>query len=123
VPIYKLDEVVGYATTNAMLGAYPVLYTMNKSVWDSLDPELQQVLTETARDASMKEAQASQENSAKAVVDYADKIVPHEMTGPGYEAWQKATAGIRDSWVERLEGEGHAAAAIDAEWKKLVAGQ
>lgn len=122
VPIYKLDEVVRYATTNATLGAYPVLYTINKSVWDSLDPELQQVLTETAHEASLKEAQASRDDSAAAVVDYADEIVPHEMTGPGYEAWQKATAGIRDSWVERLEGEGLAAAAVDAEWKKLVAG-
>lgn len=122
VPIYKLDEVVGYATTNATLGAYPVLYSISKSVWDSLEPDLQQVLLETAREASLKEAQASQDDSAAAVADYADKIVPHEMVGAGYEGWLKATDGIREAWIERLTGEGHPAAELDAEWKKLVAG-
>lgn len=121
VPIYKLDEVIGYSTTNANLGAYPILYTINKSVWDSLEPDLQQILVETAKEASMKEAKASEDDSAAAVETYKEQVVPHEMSGAGYEAWQAATAGIRDGWIARLDGEGLSASDLYAEWAELVA--
>ncbi len=121
VPIYKLDEVIGFATTNANLGAYPILYTINKGVWDSLAPDLQQILLETAHEASVKEAQSSEDDSASAIETYRDKVVPHEMSGEGYVAWQDATAGIRDAWIQRLAAEGLASAELYAEWAGLVA--
>ncbi len=121
VPIYKLDEVVSYATTNANLGSYPIVYTMSMTVWDSLDADLQKILQETAREASIKTAQFSDDDAVANVEKYKDKITPVEMSGPEYEGWQAATNSVRDEWIKANKEAGLPADALYAEWAKLVA--
>lgn len=121
VPIYKLDEVIRYSTTNANMGSYPIVYTMNKGVWDSLEPDLQKILLDTARETSIESAQFSEDDSVANVEKYKDKIKPIKMEGPGYEAWQTALNNIRDEWIKKNKENGLAADALYAEWAKLVA--
>tara|TARA_R100000005_G_scaffold77038_2_gene44161 strand:+ start:4777 stop:5862 length:1086 start_codon:yes stop_codon:yes gene_type:complete len=123
VPIYKLDEVIGYSTTNANLGSYPIVYTINKSVWDSLEPDLQKILQETAREASIKTAQFSDDDAAANVEKYKDKIKPVEMTGADYTAWQEATSAVRDEWIKKNKADGLPADTLYDEWSKLVSGK
>ncbi len=98
-PGYKLEEVVGYVN-QVNFSSTPIAVVMNRSTWEGLTPEQQQVITEASQSAAMATAEAydaaDEEGLAtlKAqgaeVVNFADEDIEKlkSLSEPSWDSWE-----------------------------------
>lgn len=103
----RLQEVLNYATSMAV-GAAPQAFVMNKQKWESLPPDVQQVINEMSGkwasqflgDAFDSPGPGFKENFTKAGKQITD-ISPEDQA-----AWLELVKPIWSDWVAQIDGKG-----------------
>lgn len=106
---YGLNEVVGSATEGANFGTVGITYSISQRKWDSLDPEIQEILTRVGREVTEEACQA---------FDAAEEELARELETQGATLFQfsdeeqtrvsESFASVADDWAETLDARGQA---------------
>lgn len=92
----------------------PLIFAVNRQVWDSLDEEQQQILRETAREAGAWEIAMTREQEGERLAAIKERGVQvTELTDAQHLAFVEATASVHDDWIGQI-GEPLVEAARDA---------
>lgn len=92
----------------------PLIFAVNRQVWDSLDEGDREILREAAVDAGQWEIAMTREEEAERLAAIQERGVNvTELTDEQYRAFVEATAGVHDKWVPRI-GEALVEAAREA---------
>lgn len=105
---YKLNEVIKYTTRglNSFYSAQVIF--MNKSKWDSLSPEDQELLASLTGEAIYRKATDIYSAGYQKGMDMAveSNVVINDITPEQREEWKAKTEHIVDEWLERVNSLG-----------------
>jgi TRAP-type C4-dicarboxylate transport system substrate-binding protein len=105
-PAFKLEEVIHYSV-EAGLGAATFGIVMNKDSFESLPPDLQEIVVEVGNDASIWGAESYDTvTAAERDVFIQSGIEINEITGAELQRWQAAVKPIWDAWVQDTDNKG-----------------
>ncbi|MEM8663282.1 MAG: TRAP transporter substrate-binding protein [Pseudomonadota bacterium] len=87
------------------LGASPFLLLMNKDLWESLAPEVQEVMMKHAGEALARRGGKAYDTITKDIVETqgAEGYVIHEASEEDLARYQDAYTAIYDRWVEETD--------------------
>lgn len=116
----RLYEVAGYASTINLgpVVAHAVAY--NLDTWNSLDPQVQELLIETSRDAEaydVERVSESAEKSLQTILDNGVELIEFE----DQDRLEEMVPDLLQVWVDRMrdQGRGDAAEAMAQRWRQL----
>lgn len=100
---YKWHETARYITyAPVYLSFYP--WMVNASWWNSLNPELREIIQTTAKEVALGHRTRSEEETRKAIERLrAAGAEVHVQTAEEREAWMKATASVWDSFKSQID--------------------
>lgn len=101
--VWKLNEVTQYHT-KADMGSVTAWAAMNKSVWNSLSPEAQAVVTEISADLPARTSATVSKHRDAALKAYAEE--GHEFFELSKEErarWIEKTVQIKEKWIKDTE--------------------
>jgi TRAP-type C4-dicarboxylate transport system substrate-binding protein len=104
IPTFGLEEVLRHVTRgNFFVG--PQFLVMNQATYDSLSPEQQAVLEETAyRTLSVALSEDMDRVGDEAVAQYEDwGFEVHELDDAALEEWRTATEDVPERWIDAQE--------------------
>lgn len=115
---YKLGEVLGFSTDGARLGAFTITFSISEDVWQELDTDQQNLLSEASELAQQGACESIEEAATAAVAEMRDQGVEVLKIGPKSRAkWDALAAPVRDKWVKDLESAGRPAAQVLEEFE------
>ena len=113
---WNLQDVLDYTTLPYVGGGDVFITTMSNDAWNSLTPELQQVVTDVSDDYADEVCQMWVDtNQASLDIGEAAGVELITLSSAERDAWIAATAGCTDAWVTTMEGKGYGASDV-AEW-------
>lgn len=101
---YRLDEAATHSTLGAQLGSFTITYSIGRSTWDGLPPDVQDVLTRAGHDTNR--------HLCREVADYdaasrdeleAGGLAFHRLTPDEQQRWRAAVEPVREEWVAEME--------------------
>ena len=102
---YKYHDFNKHITWVDMGGAMPAGLGVNKDVWDSLPPDLQQLMRDVAEEAVELNASLILERRNAALAEWDELgITRHEMPEEDRAQWANALSDIPGEWIEEMEG-------------------
>ena len=104
---YRVNELEKYHTLGMRLGGFPSVYVINKKKFDSLPPQLQQVLVKVAVGAAAKFSETWDKLSEAKAGQFEQAGMTIRRIGPGERAsWDAPLAGIEQEWIGEMEKRG-----------------
>ena len=102
---YKYHDFNKNITWVDMGAAVPAGLGVNKDVWDSLPPDLQQLMRDVAEEAVELNASLILERRNAALAEWGELgIARHEMPEEDRTQWANALSDIPGEWIEEMEG-------------------
>lgn len=104
---YSLEEVTKFATDGADLGSLVAIYLMNLKRWNSLPPDIQEIIRQ-AGDLAVKEQAAryaAEVEAGKAGFQKKGGVI-HKLTDQEKQEWKSAVSVAKDQWIKKMEGRG-----------------
>lgn len=81
----------------------PLIFAVNRLVWESLDEADREILRETAVEAGQWEIAMTREEESERLAAIQERGVEvTELTEEQYAAFAEATAGVHEKWVPRI---------------------
>ncbi|MFD1600708.1 TRAP transporter substrate-binding protein DctP [Halobellus rarus] len=107
--LYNRDfyEALSYATTNAHLGTFGVVYSMNQEVFNELSDERQQILLEAGKDASVNFAEGTLEQDENAVPKLQENgVETYELPEDTLTEWgETMLEAISNQWLKQMSND------------------
>jgi TRAP-type C4-dicarboxylate transport system substrate-binding protein len=112
--VARIDQVGPAYPTLCNYMSDPLIFAVNRQVWDSLDEKHQQILRETAVEAGQWEIAMTREQESDRLAAIKERGVQvTELTDAQHQAFVEATAPVHEEWIEPI-GEALVEAARDA---------
>jgi TRAP-type C4-dicarboxylate transport system substrate-binding protein len=108
---YALNEVAQYNTVNAPTGAAILGYSMRRSAFDDLPPNVQDAFLQAATEASENLSRAFDEESRQGI-DELEGLEWYEFDEEELREWEEASRPVWDEWTSQLEAQGHPASEV-----------
>ncbi len=119
---YGLDQITGSATRGANFGSVGITYAISQQKWDSLAPDVQEVLTEVGEEVT----RAACEAFDQAEVELADELAAAGKNVFTLDEAASATlkenfASVAEDWATNLDNRGKPGSDILSEFRENVA--
>lgn len=117
---YKLNEIEKYHTYGAAFGGYPNVYAINEKVWQGLPKDVQDIIQKAGEDTVKHGSEVidkSQEEFAQKFEKEGMQI--YRLTPEDKKVWGEKIKGIKDIWINEMEGKGLPGKKVYDEFEKL----
>ena len=104
----KYDEVIKYVVKASFTeGAFVLL--LNKETWNSLPPDLQKIVEQTAKDASDTQSKSYLADEQAVWDAFGKKVEVYSLSKEVEAQMKKATEGVTDKYVKDVTAKGYPA--------------
>lgn len=117
---YKIHELADWFTTNMQPGTSECPMIINKTAWEALPPQYQQLLEELKPEATQAMIDAYKETDAKNIPMFEEMLTPVTYTDEQLAEFRKvAGQPVWDKWVEENKDKFDSQAVLDRMWELL----
>jgi TRAP-type C4-dicarboxylate transport system substrate-binding protein len=104
---YRIHEIAKYSTEGANLGSLATIHFINKAKFDSLSPEVQQIIKDAGKKATVAAAEAwvKSDVEAKQVFTKQGGSI-YTLSNLEKQMWNDATKEASSTWVKSLNNKG-----------------
>ncbi|MCL1817037.1 MAG: TRAP transporter substrate-binding protein DctP [Clostridiales bacterium] len=103
----KLHEVTKYSTANMDLNAFIMLWVINEEVWQSLPSDIQQILSDTAKEVSYAFPEKLLTEFDKARMQMEEYGIEFtELSQAELDRMNMAVENVASDWVKQMDGQG-----------------
>jgi TRAP-type C4-dicarboxylate transport system substrate-binding protein len=118
---YGLDKLVKHATDGTGFGSFVVAFSINQSVWNSLAPDVQKAMTDTAEELEPKmcrEVDAEEVQARKHLEESGVKFEPLSLETR--QTFKSLLKGVGTTWAAGLDARGKDGTAVLNEFEAAL---
>lgn len=116
----KFKEVTKYAQKQPTFSGGIFILSMNKESWNSLPPDLQTIVEQTAKDAEAAQLKTMKAEAQTWWDDYGTKAEIYNISNEEQAKWYKAAAAASEKYVQDIAAKGYPAKEALALMRKIT---
>lgn len=116
----KFNEVTKYVLKQPYFSAGLFILSMNKETWDSLPPDLQQIVEQAAQDAEAAQLKTMENDAQKWWDSYGQKAEIYTISNEEQAKWSQAALAASEKYVQDQAAKGYPTKEALALMRKIV---
>lgn len=110
---YQLEQLVKYATTNAALSSFGIMYVVNEEVWESWPEDVKAAVSQASEEVIGMLSQGYIDIEAKLMDEYKDLGIEfYELPEDELKRWNDSLIPLNQKWAADLDARGLPASEI-----------
>lgn len=116
---FDLTEEINFALVDPSVGTVSTTYVISDESWNAIPSDLQEILTQAGKEASMNFCNYMDQNEA-AELERLSHITPTVITGREREKWEEELNKAKQSWASRLDDLGRPGTGALEAWDEIA---